>query len=85
MRHNNLGAGWYTLADNFEDAKAHSHVGNGTSVVIEFRVPDIKEGHAQLNPWLWNAEKAMSGQWYALRKPLPSSFIVNVHPVDHGQ
>jgi RNA:NAD 2'-phosphotransferase (TPT1/KptA family) len=35
LKKRNLGAGWYTLADNYADAKFHSNVGNGDPVVIE--------------------------------------------------
>jgi hypothetical protein len=82
LRHNNLGAGWYTLADNYEDAKFHSSVGNGKSVVVEFRIPDVTDERTGLNKWVWKPQKAMSGNWYALREALPKEFVVDIREVE---
>lgn len=78
LKRRNLGSRWYTLADNFKDAKFHSNVGNGNPVVIEFKIPDTKDEHG-LNKWVWNGERAGEGYWYSLREDLPSEFISGIH------
>jgi len=81
LKHNaSLGPGWFMLADNFEDAKFHSSSGNGNPVVIEFKIPDEKD-EFNLNEFVWNPTKAMSGIWYSLRKDIPGSFITNITEV----
>ena len=75
---------WFMLSDHIDDALFHSESGSGNPVVIEFHLPDTKD-MLDLNPYLWSANKASRGNWYAIRDVLPAKFIKKIHKVSKAQ
>lgn len=86
--------GWYMVAEDFASAAYHAqHVEGAHGVVVELLVPTegkLRKGRRVKMwdgfPYLWKPSmlswEGKPTRWWALRQPLPSEFIVSVHPVD---
>lgn len=73
--------GWYMLAETFEDAALHAKDPEPTVVTFEVPIGDRKGWPGY--PYLWKASPSGQG-WYALRQPLPSTFVVDVYQLEHN-
>lgn len=82
-------AGWPMLTTDFDQAKAYATRDN--PVVLEYHVPaNLTYGRWRTHrtgeePYLWDAEPHTAydypAQSYALKRPLPATFLRAVHPV----
>ena len=85
---------WYMVAEDFKSAAHHSQGHGGEPVVVEFRIPsEGKERGGKLwkmwdgYPYLWapqniDWEGSGSTRWWALRQPIPPTFIRAIHDLD---
>mgnify|MGYP000919604390 FL=1 len=83
-------AGWPMLTTDFDQAKAYATRDN--PVVLEYHVPaNLTYGRWRTHrtgeePYLWDAEPHTAydypAQSYALKRPLPATFLRAVHPVN---
>jgi len=82
-------AGWPMLTTDFDQAKAYATRDN--PVVLEYHVPaNLTYGRWRTHrsgeePYLWDAEPHTAydypAQSYALKRPLPATFLRAIHPV----
>ena len=88
---------WFMVAEDIESAAYHATYTDESNVqnpiVIEFRVPTepkkLDDGRERNMwpgfPYLWKPQpmtwQGNSTKWYALRQPLPPSFIKRTHKV----
>ena len=82
-------AGWPMLTTDFDQAKAYATRDN--PVVLEYHVPaNLTYGRWRTHrtgeePYLWDAEPHTAydypAQSYALKRPLPATFLHAIHPV----
>lgn len=83
-------ANWFMLTTSFEQAARYAS-GRGDPIVIEYDIPLSKIwDHGVQDALLWpggehNAYIEGGATAYALRQPLPGSFIVRVHQVGAGE
>ena len=78
---------WYMLATDFESALFHSNPDKDEkAIVVEFEVP-LKTDKQRWKgyPFLWPGyERSSKSTWYALKQPLPRSFLKKIHKVPYN-
>lgn len=77
-------AGWYMVSTDFASALFHATAEEGEdAIVFEFKVP-VDNNRWEGNPYFWPPyNRTEDSKWFALRKPLESSLIKDIHHVSY--
>jgi len=78
---------WFMVSTDFESALFHATpINEGSVYVFEFNVPvEAKSKRWFGYPYFWKGyERTSTSTWFALKQPLPRTFITTVHEITYS-